>query len=524
MANLKEPQPEASLGAEDGDQDAAALEKQDQTQANELPPRYSILTTWEKRGLVAAATFIALFSPLSAQIYLPAITSIAQELDISNSQVNLTITTYMILQGIVPMFVGSLADSGGRRPAYMLCFTIYIAANIGLALAPSYGAILGLRALQSSGSSSTVALCTAVVADAVTSAERGQYIGITALTSVLAPSLGPVIGGALAQSLGWRSIFWFLAIFAGAAFSLFVMFFPETCRTLVGDGSIQPPLTHRTIWQLLQRRQRKKAAAAAAQGLGRCVSNVSVRQKFHFKPPNLLGSISLLLEKETGLLLGISSVSYAGFYCLTTSIPSQFSHRYGYTEIQVGLTYMPLAAGSVAAAFLVGPLLGWNYKRYCDKLGVPYDRTRQLDLFDFPIERARMEVGMPAMALTGACLIAWGWAIQAHAHIAVHCVICTVLSIAFVAYNNSTNVLLIDIHPGKAGAASAANNLVRCLLGAGATAVIAPMTDRISLGWAFTLVGSLYFLCVAPIILLTAKGMKWRQEMALKRKQKQGQT
>lgn len=80
-------------------------------------------------------------------------------------------------------------------------------------LGPNYGALLGLRCLQSAGSSSTVALCTAVVADLVTSAERGQYIGFTAVPAVLAPALGPVVGGLLSEFLGWRSIFWFLAIF-----------------------------------------------------------------------------------------------------------------------------------------------------------------------------------------------------------------------------------------------------------------------------------------------------------------------
>lgn len=78
-----------------------------------------------------------IFSPLTAQIYLPALTAIAEDLNVTSSQVNLTITTYMIFQGITPMFIGSLADSGGRRPAYLVCFVIYIAANIGLALAPT---------------------------------------------------------------------------------------------------------------------------------------------------------------------------------------------------------------------------------------------------------------------------------------------------------------------------------------------------------------------------------------------------
>lgn len=94
--------------------------------------------------------------------------------------------------------------------------------------------------LQSAGSSGTVALASAVVADVATSAERGIYIGITSMTGVLAPSLGPLLGGILAQYAGWHWIFGLLAIFAVVVFIPMLLFFPETCRKIVGDGSIPP--------------------------------------------------------------------------------------------------------------------------------------------------------------------------------------------------------------------------------------------------------------------------------------------
>ena len=66
---------------------------------------------------------------------------------------------------------------GGRRPAYVIGFFIYIAANIGLARQNSYAALFILRAMQSTGSSGTIAMGNGVVADIATSAERGSYIG-----------------------------------------------------------------------------------------------------------------------------------------------------------------------------------------------------------------------------------------------------------------------------------------------------------------------------------------------------------
>ena len=81
--------------------------------------------------------------------------------------------------------VAGFSDSAGRRPAYIACFIIYIAANIGLALQRDYAALMVLRCLQSAGSSGTVALTYGVTADVVTSAERGMYIGYSTIPSMI---------------------------------------------------------------------------------------------------------------------------------------------------------------------------------------------------------------------------------------------------------------------------------------------------------------------------------------------------
>ncbi|CAM1510918.1 Fc.00g084310.m01.CDS01 [Cosmosporella sp. VM-42] len=492
------------------------IEKQQTAVEEAPPPPYSCFTTWQKRWIVLAAAGTAFFSPLTAQIYFPALTAIADDLNVTASKINLTVTTYMVFQGITPMFIGSLADSGGRRPAYIICFVIYIGACIGVALAPSYGALLGLRCIQSAGSSSTVALCVAVVADVVTSAERGQYIGFTVVPVILAPSLGPVLGGVLSQYLGWRSIFWFLTILAGICIVLVAIFFPETCREIVGDGSLTPPLMYRSLWQIMKRRRRK-----ANTDLSRQTSHASKgKSTFKFKAPNVLGSIIMLGEKETSLLLSFSSIVFAGFYCIATAMPTLFAKNYGYNEIEVGLMYLPLAAGSVGAALIVGTMVNKNFMRHCAKMGIPYDRSRQQDLSGFPIERARLEVGFPLLVLAAVSTIAWGWAVDAKAHVAVPCVLSAILGVGMIGFNNTTNALLVDIHPGKAGTATAANNLTRCLVGAGASAAIVPMIDAIGTGWAFTLLGGLYIVCSPALLALMIWGVKWRAELKTKEERK----
>lgn len=116
---------------------------------------YSTFTKPEKRLICFLIAFAGMFSPLSSFIYYPAITSLSKDLQVSIEQINLTITSYMVVSGIAPAVIGDLADFTGRRWVYILTLAIYCAANVGLALQRSWPALLVLRMAQSAGSSGT---------------------------------------------------------------------------------------------------------------------------------------------------------------------------------------------------------------------------------------------------------------------------------------------------------------------------------------------------------------------------------
>ncbi|KAL5335759.1 major facilitator superfamily domain-containing protein [Aspergillus crustosus] len=210
---------------------------------------YSILPEREKIFLMLLCSFTAIILPILSSIYFLAVDTLATELHVSVSDINLTITTYLIFQGLAPSVVANISDIYGRRPAYIACFVIHLGANIGLALQDSYAALLVLRCLQSSGSSGTIALGSAVVSDLSTRVERGKYIAYATMGVTLGPALGPVIGGLLAHFLGWRAIFWFLVIFSGVFGILIFLILPETCRYNIQDISERqdPGQSHNSI-------------------------------------------------------------------------------------------------------------------------------------------------------------------------------------------------------------------------------------------------------------------------------------
>lgn len=117
---------------------------------------HSVFTPWQKRWICLAASFAGMFSTMSSYIYYPALVPVSHELGVSLFLVNLTVTCYLIVAGIAPAFMGDMADQNGRRPVYMLMFSLMIGANIGIALQKSYPALFVLRMVQSAGSSGKV--------------------------------------------------------------------------------------------------------------------------------------------------------------------------------------------------------------------------------------------------------------------------------------------------------------------------------------------------------------------------------
>lgn len=317
------------------DQGAIDLEALGRTPSD---PAYSSFTKGQKQYIVFLTAFGGLFSPLSGNIYFPALNALAKDLKVSNQLINLTLTTYMIFQGLAPTIFGDLADMAGRRPAYIICFVIYIGANIGLALQNNFAALLILRCLQSTGSSGTFALGTGVVGDISTSGERGKFMGLAQFGPMAAPAIAPVLGGILSQFLGWRSLFWFLTILAAVYLILFGISFPETGRNVVGDGSIPPQGWNMSLLNYMEIRKmnRNKSLSRTVSALAKKAAQAELASKRKLRWPNPLKAIHIIFEKDVAALLLYYGLIYTAMYTVMSSIPSLFAQIYGFNELQVG--------------------------------------------------------------------------------------------------------------------------------------------------------------------------------------------
>jgi multidrug resistance protein len=405
--------------------------------------------------------------------------------------------------------MGNLSDTMGRRPVYLLCFGIYFCANIGLALQRNYWMLFAFRALQSTGISATIALSNAVAADTVTSAERGTYLGIASLGSILGPALGPTLGGVISRYWGWYGIFWALAALSGFVFVSMLLFFPETCRKIVGDGSIPPPAWSRSLLDILSDRRKRKQEASTGQDTAH-TNQPLLKRRIRF--PNPLTTLRLLSQLPTSLVLLANGLSYGAFYAITSSVPSQFAAIYGLNDLQLGLTYIPIGLGTIISSFTTGWALDRNFKRIAVQNGRPSTDHNKQDLTDFPIERARLQLAIPSTIIAAIKVAGYGWHLHYEGALWVAIVFLFAVGYTMTASYNVMNVLIVDLNYDTPATATAANNLVRCFIGAVATAGIVPLLDYLGRGWSYMIVAGI-LLSITPISLVVyCFGMQWRRE------------
>lgn len=412
------------------------------------------------------------------------------------------------MQGIAPTFVGTWSDTSGRRPLYIGAFIVYIGANIGLALQTNYAALLVLRLLQSTGSSGTIALAYAVVADVSTSAERGRYVAYVSAGALLGPAFAPLIGGILIQFLGWRSVFWGLTVFAGAILLIFLSIFPETARNIVGDGSIPPQRWNTSLLTYIRTRNTPQNPSTISGKKRSCGF------------PNPIAALKVFGDPESALILVVGGILVAGFQMINANLSEQLESRYNFNAIQVGLCYIPFGVGAVVATEVGGRLVDWNFRRQAKLHGITVRKGRQQVGEDFPLELARIQIMMPMVWICTASILVYGWVLQYHTNLAGPLIMVFIMGFGLAGATNTVSTLIVDLNISQPATASSAFNLSRCLLGAGGVAAVVPIINAIGTGWTATIIALVCFSTTGLMILALRKGPQWRKAKLLKERQK----
>ncbi|KAI1122939.1 MFS general substrate transporter [Nemania abortiva] len=452
---------------------------------------YHIFTPRQKWSMVFVIGAAGLFSGLSSNIYFPAEDQIARV-------------------WISPVFWGALADTIGRRPIYIASFSVYIISNIVLSFSPNYAVLLVFRGLQSAGSASTVSIGNGVIQDITPLAERGGFISFYQAIRNFSIAVGPVLGGGLSNSLGFRSIFVFLLIISIVVLAVIVLLLPETLRSIAGNGSYRLA----GIYQPLIRYCTKEPEYMQDPPPGQVRKKINVRT---FTDP-----LKLLAEKDIFLQLLFGGVIYTIWSMVTSTTTGLFKASFGLNEFLIGLCFLANGSGTIIGSAIIGKLMMRDFRgaeaEYKAWKGLPADyEIPPKDLpIDFSIERARLRhlpwitalfivsVGLYGLSVQPSPLISKpGW-------IAVPLVLQFLIAATSNAVFAMNQTIISDLCPGKGAGSTAINNLVRCELGAVGVSVAQILIDMFGPAWAFLGLALFTVACTPAAVLTWIYGQTWR--------------
>ncbi|KAK1750996.1 major facilitator superfamily domain-containing protein [Echria macrotheca] len=472
---------------------------------------------WVIIGIIGAA---GLFSGLSSNIYFPSLDAIANDLHVSLNAVSLTITSYLIVQGISPLIWGSLSDTLGRRPIYIYSFLVYILANIVLSFSPNFPVLLVFRGIQAAGSASTVSIGNGVIQDIATPLERGAFISFYQAIRNFSIAVGPVIGGILANFFGFRSIFIFLFILSSIVVIAIAVFLPETLRTIAGNGTLRLTGIH----QPLIRRFTKEPSYMEDPDDTAALPKVSLS--------TFLEPLRLVVEKDIFVSLVFGGMVYTVWSMVVASTTGLFKPLFGLSELTLGLVFIPNGLGTIIGSAIAGKLMTRDflsheqqYLRSYPSAPPPSENKKNIPLA-FPIEHARLRQMPWITALFVLSTAAYGFALLPPAQSAVTTrpgwiVVPLVLQFLIAATSNAVfainTTLVADLTPGKGASGAAVNNLVRCSMGAAGVGVVDSMIAFLGVGVTFLGLGLMVAALGVLVVVEWCWGMEWRGDRERRR-------
>ncbi|KAI8874632.1 MFS general substrate transporter, partial [Backusella circina FSU 941] len=280
----------------------------------------------------------------------PSLVQMQSDFNTDATTINASVSIYVFCNAVFPLVWAPFGDIFGRRRIYILSFLISMVGSVGCALSTNVGMFIAFRAVSSMGASSVMSMGAGTLSDIYYASERGRAMSIYMAPPLLAPAVGPIIGGYMSASLGWHSVFWFVAIYGLVVWICILFFLPETWRPEKKQelpGNEKPPLTK---WQTL-------------------------------KQVNPIHSLRFFRYGNVRLCVTFTGVCFMIFYIFNTSFTRTYTTQYHLESGTVGLCYVPYACGSFLAATVGGRAIDRFYNRSAAKAGGKGKPEMRLNLY-----------------------------------------------------------------------------------------------------------------------------------------------
>ncbi|HEY5305134.1 MAG TPA: multidrug effflux MFS transporter [Pseudolabrys sp.] len=264
-------------------------------------------------ALTALLAALSAVGPLTTDMYLPSLPDIAQRLSASTTQVQFTISSYLIGFALGQIFYGPLSDRHGRKPVLLAALGIYCVASLACALATSIEMLIVARALQAIGGCGGIVLARAVVRDLFSGNRASREMSLISAVMALAPVFAPIFGGVVQTAFGWRGVFFTLVVAA--------------------IGGIA------AVWLLLPETLKERAAERISLG-------------------SIMASYRIVARNPVYLAyLGMASTVYAGLFAWISGASFVLQGLYGLTPFHFGLVFALGSSGFLLGSYIAARIV-----------------------------------------------------------------------------------------------------------------------------------------------------------------------
>jgi DHA2 family multidrug resistance protein len=188
-----------------------ATEQEDTKQVDSISPHPEVGSAWRPKAnpwliafVVSLGAFMEVLDTSIANVALP---HIAGNMGASSDESTWVLTSYLVSNAIILPATGWLVSLLGRKQFFLICLVVFTLSSLACGIAPSLPILLIARVIQGAGGGGLQPMAQAILADTFPPEKRGLAFSIYGVTAVLAPALGPTLGGWITDNYTWRWIF-----------------------------------------------------------------------------------------------------------------------------------------------------------------------------------------------------------------------------------------------------------------------------------------------------------------------------
>ncbi|RMZ79745.1 hypothetical protein DV738_g3275, partial [Chaetothyriales sp. CBS 135597] len=288
---------------------------------------------WKKWLIVADVAIATLAVAFVSTAYTGAVKEVIEEFHISSEVATLGVSLFVLGFALGPLLWAPMSELYGRQILFIATYIVLTAMNAAAAAVHSIAALLVLRFLAGTFGASPLTNAGGVVADILPASQRGLGMALFASAPFLGPVIGPIVGGFMAETVGWRWVEGVMAIFTGVLLIIGALTIPETYgpTILAQRAKVMSKKTGQKYISIMEKRQGKLTAKAA---FSKALSRPWV----------------LLFIEPIVLILSIySAIIYGTLYMLFTAFPIVFQQYRGWSQGIGGLAFCGVAVGILFA-------------------------------------------------------------------------------------------------------------------------------------------------------------------------------